>query len=242
MPDFRQYGVKVAKPGATEAENTKPLGNFLRDVMRNNMTNFRVFGPDENTSNKLDDIYEASKKFWIAEYFPEDADGGELSIDGRVMEMLSEHTLEGWLEGYLLTGRHGFFATYESFVHVIDSMVNEHANGSRSAITSLEGRRLFAESVDHLHRLAPGSQRVHSSRPRVPGYRANKSPEIVRVYLPPDVNSLLSVADHCLRSNELRQCDRLRQATALAVPGHGHCCCSLQQGPGHLGLGQHGRR
>ena len=127
MPDFRQYGVELEHPAAIEIANTAPLGAFLRDVMRNNMTNFRVFGPDENTSNKLGAIYEVSKKFWIADFLPEDLDGGELSPDGRVMEMLSEHTLQGWLEGYLLTGRHGFFSTYEAFAHVIDSMFNQHA-------------------------------------------------------------------------------------------------------------------
>ncbi|MFM8330272.1 MAG: phosphoketolase, partial [Candidatus Methylumidiphilus sp.] len=114
MPDFRSYGIVVDKPGVAEAENTPPLGRFLRDIMKANMRNFRVFGPDENTSNKLGAVYEASKKFWIAEYFPEDADGTELATDGRVIEMLSEHTMEGMLEGYLLTGRHGFFSTYEA--------------------------------------------------------------------------------------------------------------------------------
>ena len=127
MPDFRDYGIQIDKPGQIDAPNTTPLGVFLRDIMKSNMRNFRVFGPDENTSNKLGAIYEVSKKFWIAEYFPEDSDGTELATDGRVMEMLSEHTMEGMLEGYLLTGRHGFFSTYESFVHVIDSMFNQHA-------------------------------------------------------------------------------------------------------------------
>jgi xylulose-5-phosphate/fructose-6-phosphate phosphoketolase len=110
LPDFRTYGIKVEKPGTAEAENCRPLGIFLRDVMKANMTNFRVFGPDENTSNKLNAVYEVSKKLWLEEYFPEDADGTELSPDGRVIEMLSEHTLEGMLEGYLLTGHHGFLS------------------------------------------------------------------------------------------------------------------------------------
>src|SRR5215475_5924633 len=127
MPDFRDYAITVDKPGQETAENTRPLGRFLRDIMRQNMQSFRVFGPDETTSNRLDAVYEASKKLWLADYLPEDADGGELAPDGRVMEMLSEHTLEGWLEGYLLTGRHGFLSTYEAFVHVIDSMFNMHA-------------------------------------------------------------------------------------------------------------------
>jgi xylulose-5-phosphate/fructose-6-phosphate phosphoketolase len=127
IPDFKNYAGLLPAPGVVLAENTRPLGKFLRDIMAANMDNFRVFGPDENSSNKLDNIYEVSKKTWLADYLPEDDDGGELSPNGRVMEMLSEHTLEGWLEGYVLTGRHGFFSTYEAFVHVIDSMFNQHA-------------------------------------------------------------------------------------------------------------------
>src|SRR3954452_15580478 len=127
LPDFRDYRLPLDKPGQIEAENTRPLGAFLRDIMKANIDRFRFFGPDENSSNKLQDIYEVSKKFWIAEYFPEDADGSELAPDGRVIEMLSEHTVEGMLEGYLLTGRHGFLSSYEAFVHVIDSMFNQHA-------------------------------------------------------------------------------------------------------------------
>jgi xylulose-5-phosphate/fructose-6-phosphate phosphoketolase len=127
LPDFRKYAVEVPTRGAVQYENTKPLGEFLRDVLKLNMTSFRVFGPDETASNRLQAVYEASKKTWMAEMLPEDADGGELAPDGRVMEMLSEHTLIGWLEGYVLTGRHGFFHTYEAFAHVIDSMFNQHA-------------------------------------------------------------------------------------------------------------------
>ena len=119
--------MNVEKPGRTEASSCYVLGQFLRDVMRENMTGFRVFGPDETASNQLQAVYEATKKTWLAEMRPEDADGGELARDGRVMEVLSEHTLEGWLEGYLLTGRHGIFSTYEAFAHVIDSMVNQHS-------------------------------------------------------------------------------------------------------------------
>ncbi len=158
LPDFRDYRIKVEKPGQLEAENTRPLGAFLRDVMKANMDRFRVFGPDENTSNKLQDVYEVSKKFWIAEYFPEDADGGELATDGRVMEMLSEHTLEGMLEGYLLTGRHGFFSTYEAFVHVIDSMFNQHAKWL-SICRHLSWREEISlpQPANHLHRVASGS-------------------------------------------------------------------------------------
>ena len=132
LPDFRSYAVKVDKPGISEVSPTQILGEFLRDIARDNPSNFRVLSPDENASNRLTAVYEATKKAWLAEYFPEDADGGELAPDGRVMEMLSEHTLEGWLEGYLLTGRHGFFSTYEAFVHVIDSMFNQHEIGRAS--------------------------------------------------------------------------------------------------------------
>jgi xylulose-5-phosphate/fructose-6-phosphate phosphoketolase len=127
LGDFRHFGLGIPRPGQIEVENTRPLGVFLRDVMKDNMQRFRVFGPDETTSNKLDAIYEISKKTWLEEYFPEDYDSGELAPDGRVMEMLSEHTLEGWLEGYILSGRHGLISTYESFAHVIDSMANQHA-------------------------------------------------------------------------------------------------------------------
>ena len=127
LPDFRNYAIKIDAPGVVEAENTLPLGQFLRDIMKLNKKNFRVFGPDENTPNKLNDIYEVSKKLWLSTYFPEDSDGGELAVDGRVIEMLSEHTVEGILERYLLTGRHGFISSYEAFIHVIDSMFDQHA-------------------------------------------------------------------------------------------------------------------
>jgi xylulose-5-phosphate/fructose-6-phosphate phosphoketolase len=201
MPDFRQYGITEVEPGKTEAENTKPLGVFLRDVMRDNMTNFRVFSPDENSSNKLSAIYEVSKKFWIADYLPEDEDGGELSIDGRVMEYLSEHTLEGWLEGYLLTGRHGFFSTYESFAHVIDSMVSQHAKWLE--ICKHINWRKGVSSLNLLITSTVWRQDHNGFTHQDPGFLdviLNKSPEVVRIYLPPDVNSLLSVASHCLQS------------------------------------------
>ena len=201
MPDFRDYRVEVVKPGLGEFENTRRLGEFLRDILRLNPDNFRVFGPDETTSNKLDAVYEASGKTWMAEMLPIDADGGNLSQAGRVMEMLSEHTLEGWLEGYLLTGRHGFFSTYEAFVHVIDSMFNQHAKWLdtcedipwRSPVASLN--LLITSTVwrqDH-------NGFTHQD----PGFIdlvVNKSPRVTRIYLPPDSNCLLSVADHCLAS------------------------------------------
>ncbi len=201
LPDFRTYGIPVAKPGTTEAENCRPLGNFLRDVMKANMTNFRVFGPDENTSNKLNAIYEVSKKLWLEEYFPEDEDGTELATDGRVIEMLSEHTLEGMLEGYLLSGRHGFFSTYEAFAHVIDSMFNQHAKWL--TICNLLSWRAKVASLNLLITSTVWRQDHNGFTHQDPGFIdvvVNKSAAVTRVYLPPDVNSLLCVADHCLRS------------------------------------------
>ena len=202
MPDFRDYAVDVPKPGQTSAMNTKPLGAMLRDVMRKNIDNFRVFGPDENSSNKLDAIYEVSKKLWLADYLPEDKDGGELSPDGRVLEMLSEHTLEGWYEGYVLTGRHGFFATYEAFVHVIDSMYNQHAKWL--AICEELPWRAPVASINLLITSTVWRQDHNGFTHQDPGFLdvvVNKNPEVTRIYLPPDVNCLLSTADHCLRSH-----------------------------------------
>ena len=201
LPDFREYRFKLEKPGQGQAENTRPLGALLRDVMRLNMSNFRVFGPDENTSNKLDAIYAVSKKFWIEQFFPEDLDGGELATNGRVMEMLSEHTLEGMLEGYLLTGRHGFLSSYESFVHVIDSMFNQHAKWLEIC-NHLSWRAAIA-SLNLLITSTVWRQDHNGFTHQDPGFLdvvANKSASVTRIYLPPDVNCLLSVTDHCLRS------------------------------------------
>jgi len=201
IPDFRRYGIEVAKPGRERVNNTVPLGQMLRDILKLNPENFRVFGPDETTSNRLGAVYEASKKTWLAETLPEDADGGELAADGRVMEMLSEHTLEGWLEGYLLTGRHGFFSTYEAFVHVIDSMFNQHAKW-----LSIAERLPWRAPVPSLNLLITSTvwrQDHNGFTHQDPGFLdlvVNKSPSVTRIYLPPDVNTLLSVADHCLRS------------------------------------------
>ena len=201
LPDFRSYGIEFDKPGQIEKENTKPLGEFLRDVMKANMNSFRIFGPDENTSNKLDAVYEVSKKFWNAEYFPEDNDGGELSPDGRVIEMLSEHTLEGMFEGYVLTGRHGFFSTYEAFAHVIDSMFNQHAKW-----LSICNHLSWRQNIPSLNLLITSTvwrQDHNGFTHQDPGFIdvvVNKRAEVTRIYMPPDVNSLLSVANHCLRS------------------------------------------
>ena len=201
LPDFNTYAVETRQPGRIEVSPTQVLGQFLRDVARKNPQNFRVFSPDENASNRLAAIYEVTKKTWLGEYLPEDADGGELAPDGRVMEMLSEHTLEGWLEGYVLTGRHGFFSTYEAFVHVIDSMFNQHAKWLDKC-RELSWRADIA-SLNMLITSTVWRQDHNGFTHQDPGFLdvvANKSPAVTRIYLPPDANCLLSVADHCLRS------------------------------------------
>jgi xylulose-5-phosphate/fructose-6-phosphate phosphoketolase len=202
MPDFRDYAVDVKKPGQIEVSSTYVLGGFLRDVMKNNMTNFRVFGPDETASNRLQVIYEASKKTWLAEVLPEDSDGTEIAADGRVMEMLSEHTLEGWFEGYVLTGRHGFFSTYEAFVHIIDSMFNQHAKWLEKSKLELRWRAPVS-SINLLITSLVWRQDHNGFTHQDPGFLdvvTNKSPHVVRIYLPPDANCLLSVTSHCLQS------------------------------------------
>ncbi len=202
MPDFRDYKVKVTKPGAIEAGNTALFGNFLRDIMANNMTNFRIFGPDETASNRLSTVYEVSKKVWMANILPEDADGTEIATNGRVMEILSEHTLQGWLEGYLLTGRHGFFHTYEAFAHVVDSMFNQYAKW----LDICKNKVSWRASISSLNIMLSSTvwrQDHNGFSHQDPGYVdlvANKSADVVRVYFPPDANCLLSVGDHCLRS------------------------------------------
>ena len=201
LPDFCQFAVEVKEPGRTLAGNVPTLAPFLREVMRQNMQNFRVFGPDETQSNQLQAIYEVGKKVWLGEYFPEDADGGELAFQGRVMEMLSEHTVEGWLEGYLLSGRHGLINSYEPFIHVIDSMFNQHAKWLEKC-NELPWRAKIA-SLNLLITALVWRQDHNGFTHQDPGFLdvvANKSPSVVRIYLPPDANCLLSVADHCLRS------------------------------------------
>ena len=202
LPNFRDYAVAVDRPGSTEQQNTFILGGLLRDVMRHNMDNFRVFGPDETASNRLTLIYEASKKTWLEQTLPEDADGSELAADGRVMEMLSEHTLEGWMEGYLLTGRHALFNTYEAFAHVIDSMVNQHAKWLEKCTSEVTWRAPIS-SLNILISSTVWRQDHNGFTHQDPGFIdvvTNKSPAVTRIYLPPDANCLLSVADHCLRS------------------------------------------
>jgi xylulose-5-phosphate/fructose-6-phosphate phosphoketolase len=198
MPDFRRYAVPVPRPGTTEAEATRVLGQFLRDVMKLNPHNFRLFGPDETASNRLDAVFEASDRTWVAPIYDCDE---HLSPDGRVMEILSEHVCQGWLEGYLLTGRHGFFSCYEAFIHLVDSMFNQHAKWLKTT-RHIPWRRPIP-SLNYLLTSHVWRQDHNGFSHQDPGFLdhvVNKKAEIIRVYLPPDTNTLLSVADHCLRS------------------------------------------
>jgi Phosphoketolase len=202
MPDFRKYAIDVKKPGQIEVSSTYTLGGFLRDVMRANMNSFRVFGPDETASNRLQLVYEVSKKTWLEPIISADSDGTEIAHDGRVMEMLSEHTLEGWFEGYVLTGRHGFLSTYEAFVHIIDSMFNQHAKWLEKSKLELRWRAPVS-SVNLLITSLVWRQDHNGFTHQDPGFIdvvSNKSPHVTRIYLPPDANCLLSVANHCLNS------------------------------------------
>ena len=203
MPDFRDYAVHVPAPGTVVAEATRVMGMFLRDVMKLNRErrNFRVFGPDETASNRLGALFEVTDRTWVAERYPEDE---HLAPDGRVMEILSEHTCQGWLEGYLLTGRHGLFSTYEAFVHIIDSMFNQHAKWLKVTRDEIPWRRSIA-SLNYLLSSHVWRQDHNGFSHQDPGFIdhvVNKKAEVVRVYLPPDANTLLSVTDHCLRSRD----------------------------------------
>ncbi|ESA36532.1 phosphoketolase [Leptolyngbya sp. Heron Island J] len=204
MPDFRDYAIQMERPGIEEFENTKVLGFLMRDIIRDNPNNFRIMGPDETASNRLQDVYEVTKKVWMADIYPEDEGGTELSRDGRVMEMLSEHTLQGWLEAYLLTGRHGLFHTYEAFAHVVDSMFNQHAKWLDICRNHVPWRRSVS-SLNILLSSLVWRQDHNGFSHQDPGYIdlvTNKSPDVVRLYFPPDANCLLSVADHCFRSTD----------------------------------------
>jgi xylulose-5-phosphate/fructose-6-phosphate phosphoketolase len=198
LPDFRDYAVAVPSPAATTSEATRVLGVFLRDVMRSNPTTFRLMGPDETESNRLGAVFEATARTWDAETWPGDE---HLAPDGRVMEVLSEHQCQGWLEGYLLTGRHGLFSCYEAFIHIVDSMVNQHAKWLK-VTRELPWRRPIA-SLNYLLTSHVWRQDHNGFTHQDPGFIdlvVNKKAEIIRVYLPPDANTLLSTADHCLRS------------------------------------------
>jgi len=200
LPDFRDYAVNVPKPGTIEAEATRVMGRFLRDVMKRNADsrNFRVMGPDETASNRLDALFEVTDRVFTGTTLPSD---DHVSADGRVMEVLSEHLCQGWLEGYLLTGRHGFFNCYEAFIHIIDSMFNQHAKWLKTT-RHIPWRRPIA-SLNYLLTSHVWRQDHNGFSHQDPGFIdhvVNKKAEVVRVYLPPDANTLLSVTDHCLRS------------------------------------------
>ncbi|AKS36535.1 phosphoketolase [Mycolicibacterium goodii] len=198
LPDFTDYAVPVDKPATTSTQATQVLGQYLRDVIARNPDRFRLMGPDETASNRLSAVFEATDKTWLAETGPDDE---HLAPDGRVMEVLSEHLCQGWLEGYLLTGRHGLFSCYEAFVHIVDSMLNQHVKWLTSS-AALTWRRPIA-SLNYLLTSHVWRQDHNGASHQDPGFIdhvANKRPEAVRVYLPPDTNTLLSVADHCLRS------------------------------------------
>jgi len=204
MPDFREYTVRVLKPGQTTAEATRVMGALLRDVMKLNASerNFRLFGPDETASNRLGAVFEATAKTWLAQTLPED---DLLAPEGRVMEILSEHTCQGWLEGYLLTGRHGLFSCYEAFIHIVDSMFNQHAKWLKVAGREVPWRRPIA-SLNYLLTSHVWRQDHNGFSHQDPGFIdhvVNKKADVIRVYLPPDANTLLYVSDRCLRSRNM---------------------------------------
>ena len=201
MPDFRDYAIDVPRPGQVDAEPTKIAGMFLRDIMKMNMGNFRVMGPDETTSNRLGALLEVTDRTWVAETYPYD---DHLAPDGRVMEILSEHTCEGWLEGYLLTGRHGLFNCYEAFIHIVDSMFNQFAKWLKSS-HNVQWRRPIA-SFNYLLASHVWRQDHNGFSHQDPGFIdivVNKKPDVIRVYLPPDANTLLSVMNHCLTTQDI---------------------------------------
>jgi xylulose-5-phosphate/fructose-6-phosphate phosphoketolase len=200
LPDFRSYAVDVPQPGRVEAEATRVLGNFLRDAVARNPKNFRIVGPDETASNRLSPVFEVTDRRWMAETIPGD---DHLSPNGRVMEVLSEHLCQGWLEGYLLTGRHGIFNCYEAFIHIVDAMFNQHAKWLKVA-RGIPWRRPIA-SLNYLLTSHVWRQDHNGFSHQDPGFIdhvVNKKADVIRVYLPPDANTLLSVADHCLRSRD----------------------------------------
>lgn len=214
LPDISPHAIAVPTPGGTRGEATRVLGGFLRDVFQRNRDtrNFRLFGPDETASNRLDAVFQSTDRSWVAEHLPTDE---HLKADGRVMEILSEHTCQGWLEGYLLTGRHGLFNCYEAFIHIVDSMFNQHAKWLKTA-HAVPWRRPIA-SLNYLLSSHVWRQEHNGFSHQDPGFIdhvLNKKPEIVRVYLPPDANTLLCVADHCLRT-----WDRINVIVAGKQPG-----------------------
>src|SRR5690606_22030900 len=230
LPDFRDYAVAVPRPGAVEAEATRVMGVFLRDVMQLNSRrrNFRVFGPDETASNRLGALFEVTGRAWMAQTLPEDEG---LAPDGRVMEILSEHTCQGWLEGYLLTGRHGLFSCYEAFIHIVDSMFNQHAKWLKTC-REIPWRRPIA-SLNYLLTSHVWRQDHNGFSHQDPGFIdvvVNKKAEIVRVYLPPDANTLLATMDRVLRTR-----DFVNVVVAGKQPGP--CFLDIEEAVAHCARG-----
>jgi xylulose-5-phosphate/fructose-6-phosphate phosphoketolase len=227
--------VEVSRPGAVRAEATRVLGGFLRDVVSANPTSFRIMGPDETASNRLDDVFSVTDRVWEAERLPGD---DHLAPSGRVMEVLSEHLCQGWLEGYTLTGRHGLFNCYEAFIHIIDSMFNQHAKWLKTT-RAIPWRRPLP-SLNYLLSSHVWRQDHNGFSHQDPGFIdhvVNKKAEIIRVYLPPDANCLLSVMDHCLRSR-----GGGREATGAHVARHGRRRAALHPRHRDLPLGIERRR
>ncbi len=238
LPDFRDYAVAVRQPATQTHEATRVLGTFLRDVIARNGDRFRLMGPDETASNRLDAVYESTDKVWESEILPVDEN---LARSGRVMEVLSEHLCQGWLEGYLLTGRHGLFNCYEAFVHIVDSMLNQHAkwlyDQPRTAVAAADR---IAELPSELSCLASRSQRRR--RIRIPASSTSSPTNALRwlrVYLPPDANTLLSVADHCLRSRDYINVIVAGKQPALSYLDMESAIDALRPRAGDLAVGQH---
>ena len=242
LPDFRDYAVDVPAPAQTSSEAMRVLGGYLRDVMRLNeeAANFRVFGPDETASNRLGAVLEATDRAWMAEIQPGD---DHLAPDGRVMEVLSEHLCQGWLEGYLLTGRHGVFNCYEAFIHIVDSMFNQHAKWLKVTRT-IPWRRPIA-SLNYLLSSHVWRQDHNGFSHQDPGFIdhvVNKKAEIIRVYLPPDANCLLSVGDHILRSRDYVNVVVAGKQPSLDYLTIDEAVAHCTRGLGHLAVGEQRRR
>ena len=243
LPDFRDYAVDVSKPGAVTAEATTVMGAFLRDVDEAQACAIETsasFGPDETTSNRLARCLEVTDRVWMAERDPDD---DHLAPDGRVMEILSEHTCQGWLEGYLLTGRHGLFSCYEAFIHIVDSMFNQHAKWLKTA-HEIPWRRPIA-SLNYLLTSHVWRQDHNGFSHQDPGFIdhvVNKKADIIRVYLPPDANTLLSVTDHCLRSRNYVNVIVAGKQPAPAMARHGRGDETLHGRHRHLGMGEQRQR
>ena len=237
LPDFREYAVDVPVPGGSMSEAPRVLGDWLTDVIRLNPDNFRIFGPDETASNRLQSVFQTTDKQWNAEFFGADVDE-HLARAGRVLEMLSEHQCQGWLEGYLLTGRHGLFNCYEAFIHIIDSMFNQHAKWLK-VTNDIPWRRPIA-SLNYLLSSHVWRQDHNGFSHQDPGFIdhvVNKKAEVVRVYLPPDANTLLSTYDHCLRSRQYVNVVVAGKQPAPELPDDGPGDRALHARSGHLGLG-----